>query len=174
MTISGSVLHPAIDFISESGLRQNEIVALLGKDSTSADFSILSGTSSSHNVIELLDPRSDLRVQDRLTGLSGFSEVKVDTTFSATTGDLTPRVTAIRPLIGAVGLTVQSELLDNQANSATITYPLTNHIDLITGWKSTPVTKDVNTTSGSFNFGIRLQNRFSAGTLFPESFLGEQ
>ncbi len=164
--VSGRLSQPILHFSSDSGLSERDIVALLGAGSeTGAGFSILKSKREPRTFRELISPASDLSLSDRLVGLTGFSDVQIQTELSQSTGEFVPSVVASRPITEQVDLKIQSELSGERTSEVGVRYPLTPYLEFATGWSNASVTSDVNNTSGSYEVGVRYKKTFS-GFLF--------
>lgn len=64
---------------------------------------------------------------------------------------------------------LESELRGTQSNEISLQYPLTDAIDLSTGWRNTPTTSNPNGTTGSYFTGVRFRKRFKGTTILPLS-----
>ncbi len=165
LVVSNTLSNPRVSFTSDSGLSENEIVSLFGLGS--GGITVLSRARGDRTFRELIDPRSDVSLQERFVGLTGFSEVQINSGLSETTGEFVPRVSATRPFLGKSNLNLQSELSGEQLSEIGVDYPLTPFLSLSGGWRSRPVTEDVSDTSGSYNFGLRFRRSFSGLNLVP-------
>ena len=164
MSITGSLSEPVVNFSSDSGLTENEVVALFGFGGKGLN---LISVSKDRTFTELLDPRTDISLRERLVGLTGFRDIQIESGLSEDTGEFVPRVRASRPLVGKSELELSSELSGEQVSEAEIQYPLNSNLDVTAGWRSRAVTDDVNASSGSYSFGIKLQDQFLGTGLFP-------
>lgn len=159
---------PEVSFTSDSGLSGNQVVALFGAGSGGEGITLVkSDMEEQFGLFDLLNPASDISFGDRISQIAGFSEVQLAPAFSSTTGEFAPRLSAKKPLLSNLDLELQTELTSEQASSAQLTYPLSPYLSATTGWKNVPVTKDVSSSSGSFNAGIRYQESFPGLTLIP-------
>lgn len=169
LTISGTLTQPEVSFSSDSGLRQEEILAMVGFGASIQPFEILRGGRRTKSFAELVNPTTGASLGDRLSGLTKFSSVQIDTGLSPTTGEFVPRLIAKRPLVRGVDLELKSELSGNQASSVDLDYPLTPYLSIIGGWRTRPVTTDASTSSGSFSVGLHYRSTFPGFRLFsPE------
>ncbi len=173
LNISGTLTEPDIKFSSDSGLPQDKIITLFGLGA-SLDQVVSRRDRRQKSIVELLNPTSDVTLRDRLSGLTGFSEVQVDTSLSPGTGEFVPRVIARRPLVGELDLLISSELSGNQVSTFNVDYALSTYLSFITGWRTSSVTQNVGNSSGTYNLGLRYRRTFPGVRLFPRSFSREQ
>ena len=160
LAIGGTLTKPEVNFTSDSGLRQEEILSMVGFSASIQPLEILRGGEKTRSFAELINPTTGVSLQERLAGLTKFSSVQIDTGLSPTTGEFVPRLIAKRPLFRGVDLELQSELAGNQASSFDLNYPLTPYLSLIGGWRTRPVTTDANTGSGSLSVGLHYRTTF--------------
>lgn len=173
LNISGTVTEPDIKFSSDSGLPQDKIITLFGLGA-SLDQVVSRRDRRQKSIVELLNPTSDVTLRDRLSGLTGFSEVQVDTSLSPGTGEFVPRVIARRPLVGELDLLISSELSGSQVSTFNVDYALSTYLSFITGWRTSSVTQNVGNSSGTYNLGLRYRRTFPGVRLFPRSLSREQ
>ncbi len=173
LLIGGTLVRPEVNFRSDGGLRRDEIQALLGLGANIEAFDFLKGGRRPRTVAELINPVSGVSIADRLEGLTKFSTVQIDTALSPNTGEFVPRLVAKRPLARGLDLDIQSELSGNQVSSMNIEYPLTPYLSLISGWRSSPATRNVNQNSGTFSAGVHYQTSFP-GFEFSVPFLSRE
>lgn len=166
LAINGTLTQPKLNFSSDSGMSENEIVSLLGL-SGAAGIQIIGREGVSAGYAEVFNPNSDLSLRDRIGGITGLSEVQIVPSFSTTTGEFAPKVIGTRPLIGGLELKLESELTSQQASGAEIEFPLTRSIKAQGGWKTTPITGNVRSASGAFNVGVRFEQHFPGTGLLP-------
>ncbi len=174
VAITGTLSNPSVKFSGEGGLTESEIISLLSEGNSFGSLQLLGALRTDRTFRDLISPGSDLSIQDRLSGLTGFSEVKIENGLSERTGEFVPRVVASRPLAYDVGLTIQSELASGEASEFNLTYPLTPYLSLISGWRSTPVTQNVDNGSGSYKMGLRYRTQFSGLLLLAPRYLKEE
>ncbi|MCB0322440.1 MAG: translocation/assembly module TamB domain-containing protein [Bdellovibrionales bacterium] len=159
--VTGRLSDPKVSFSSDGGLAEQEIIALLTGGNTVGGLSIIEQKERDYSFRELISPNSELGIRDRLAGLTGFSEVQVQTDLSRSTGEFVPALVASRPLVQDVDLNVKYELAGEQVSELGAKYPLTPYLDLVSAWKSRPVTTSVNDSSGSYEVGVRYRKSFS-------------
>jgi hypothetical protein len=109
-----------------------------------------------------------------VTGLTGLSSVEVSYGLSSTTGSFVPKVTATRPLGGKITARLKSELAKEQTSSASIEYPLNSEFDLITSWKNAPTVANPQSSTGSFDIGVRYQNTYPGLRILPPNLLKQR
>ncbi|MFN8392019.1 MAG: translocation/assembly module TamB domain-containing protein [Bdellovibrionota bacterium] len=160
LLVGGTLTRPDVTFRSDGGLRREEIQALLGLGTNIEPLDFLKGGKRTRSIAELINPTSNVSIEERLEGLTKFSTVQIDTALSPTTGEFVPRLIAKRPLAKGLDLDIQSELAGNQISSMNVEYPLTPYLSLISGWRSSPATENVNKGSGTFSAGIHYRTTF--------------
>jgi len=170
IAVTGTITRPEVSFSSDSGLRREEIQAMLGIGANIEALDFLRGGRKTKTFAELLNPRSDVSIEERLSGLTKFETVQIDTSLSPTTGEFVPKLVARRPFARRTDLEIQSELTSRQASSADIEYELTPYLSLIAGWRSAPLTQDTERSSGSFGAGIHYRSTFPGFQLFSPRF----
>jgi len=174
VAVSGRLSEPNVTFSSDSGLTEREILVMLGGlggDSSFGSIDLASASREDRDLGELLSMNSDLTIQQRLSGLTGITEVKIVPTLSAETGQFSPKVVATRPLIRDLELNFSSELAERDNNTARIDYELLPHLNLSSGWKSRPLSSEA--TSGSFDIGFIYGNTFPGVSIFPPAIVGD-
>ena len=129
-------------------------------------FTLLKSNKKETSIVEILNPLSGVSLTDRLSGITGFSEVKVETSVSSNTGDFAPKVIATKPLVGEMDLSLESEISGKQISSVNVEYPITNKLSVSSGWKSSPSTTDVDSGSGTFGFGFNFKSTFPGLSIF--------
>jgi hypothetical protein len=167
MFIRGTLSEPEVSFASDGGLSQNQVVQLLGAGANLDALSFSAGGSSSENLFDLINPASDITLDNRLKGLAGFSDISIAPSVSAATGELVPKVMAVRPLMRQVDLQLQTQLSRDPESEATIKYPLTPYLRLIAGWQNRALTEDVDTTSGAWLAGVGFKKSFPGTSILP-------
>ena len=168
INISGTLTNPDIKFSSDSGLPQEKIITLFGLGAT-LDQVVTRRDRRQRSIVELLNPTTEVALRDRLSGLTGFSEVQVDTALSPGTGEFVPRVIARRPLVGEFDLLISSELSGNQVSTFNVDYALSTYLSFITGWRTSSVTQNVGNSSGTYNLGLRYRRTFPGVGFLPRS-----
>jgi len=164
INIEGTVTSPDVTFFSDSGLSDEELVALLGFQGNSLTLAEESGKELS--LVEIINPSSDITLAERLTGLTGFSRLGIDSTFSDTTGELVPLVTAERKFSDLSSLYLESELRGEFNSAIFADYPLGDSVDVLAGWRSKAVTDDVDDSSGTFGVDIIYERELPGFRLF--------
>lgn len=172
LTVQGPLSTAEVRFTSDGDLSQEEIVALFGLGADLEDLNWLTDKRQ-RSLVELLNPTSDLSFEDRVRGLTGFSDVKVESALSPETGEFVPRLVAKRPLVGNFGLTIESELSGQQVSTFEIDYLLTQYLTFFTGWRTTPPIRSTTQGSGSYNVGIRYRKTFPGLTIIPRNLTEE-
>ena len=165
LSIGGTLTDPHVRFLSEAGLSQNEILSSLGVSAPVGNVGLFGGKAQDRTVRELISPGSDLSLKDRLSGLTGFKDVQVESGLSRTTGEFVPKVEATRRLTSKVDLTIVSELTSQQASEFEVGYPLTPFLTLVNIWRSTPASQDVTSKTGTYGVGVKYRKTFP-GLLF--------
>lgn len=171
VSIVGNVANPQVRLSSDTGLREQQIVSLLGIGANLGKVSFLGfKPGSGKSVAELLSPVSGVSATERVTGLTEFSDVSIDSYTSPITGEVTPRINARRPIIGGLDLRLSSELSAEQYGTAQLEYPLTDTLDLTGGWATRSTSREIKSSSGAFNAGVRYRKMFPGLTLVPQWF----
>lgn len=174
MFLSGSLTKPKIDFASESGLRQEEIIGLLGLRTNLQTVRLLGKDKEQRSFADLINPVSGATLQDRISGITGFSEVQVDTAISGATGEVVPRLVAKRPLVGRLSLDAVSELSGQQLSILNLSYPLTTFVNAIAGFRTIPPNGAQANGSGSLYIGLRHRSTFPGTTFIPRDLTTSQ
>lgn len=170
LAVAGTLANPVVLFSSDSGLSQNEIASLLGVGAELHNLGFINvGARTNQSLGKLLNPISDMSLKDRLSGIAGFSEVRLDASASSTTGEVVPKIIAKRPLFNGLELSLQSELNKRQGSEINIGYPLSLSLEAIGGWKNTTVTNP-DITSGALDFSLRYHFTFPGLQLLPPKF----
>lgn len=171
MLLSGSLLEPRVDFNSDSGLRREEIQALLGVTTSFEALELLRKGKEARSLSELVNPASGLGIRDRLAGLTGFTSVQLETALSPISGEFVPRLVGKRPVIGSVEAELATQLGAEQASEVRIKYPLRPHLDFLAGWYTPAVTRPGASASGSIYGGIGYHRAFPGAYILPSGFL---
>lgn len=168
LIVRGPLSAADVRFHSDSNLSQEQIVALFGLGAEFDDLNWITDARQ-RSLAELLNPTSNLSIEQRLRGLTGFSDIKVDSALSPETGEFVPRLVAKRPVVGDVGLTLESELAGNQVSTASVDYLLTQYLTVFSGWRSTAANRTASTGSGSgsYEVGVRYHRTFPGLKLIP-------
>lgn len=166
ISISGTLSNPHVQFSSEGGLNEREIASLV--TAGAGGISLVRVSDEKYQFIDLFNPRSDLSLQERVVGITGFENIEIDTTLSTATGEVTPVVRGTRPLPSQFNLNVESELAGEQVNDLSLDYPLTNDLDVILGWRSRSITDEANSRSGQYRFGFGYRRPFRGQGMLPE------
>ncbi len=170
MVIAGTVANPEVTFSSDRGIPQDEIASLLGVGTRLSELSLIKGSGTQRSIAELLNPISGISLRDRLSGLTSFSDISIDSAVSSSTGEVVPKVSVRRAVARDLWLTLQTEFNVQQDSAIVFEYPLTPYWSLLSGWKTPPVTTDVDSTTGSFNAGIHFRKTFPGFKMyFPQT-----
>ncbi len=164
INITGTVTEPDVNFASDSGLSEEELVALIGVDSNS--LTLIKRANREISLIDILNPNSGVGLGERLAGITGFSRVGIDSAFSDTTGELVPLVTAERKFSDKSNLYLESELLGEFNSKIFAEYPLDDRYSVSAGWRSKAVTEDFDDSSGSFGVDVIYKRRIPVFRLF--------
>ena len=168
MFLSGTLTKPKVEFASEGGLRQEEIIALLGLRTNLQTVRLLGKEKEQRSLVDLINPVSGATLEDRISGITGFSEVQVDTAISGATGEVVPRLVAKRPLAGRLSLDAISELSGQQLSILNLSYPLNMFLNVIAGFRTIPPSGSQANGSGSFYLGVRHRSTFPGTSFFPK------
>ncbi|MBL7663408.1 translocation/assembly module TamB domain-containing protein [bacterium] len=168
LIISGPVERPSVKINSSSNLSERELLSMMSLGGRIEELSLLKSTaksprSSDH---EIISADTELSFRDRLSAITGFSEVQIETGTSTITGEFVPVLRAARPFIGDTEIVVRSELDAERATIGTIEYPLNPALSAVAGWKTHSVT-DPSNNSGSASIGLTFQKRFQGTSIFP-------
>lgn len=159
LTINGTLKNPKIVFSSDTGLREEDIVKLLASGG-SGQFTIIKKDEPAPSVWDFFDPTSGASLKDRLYGLAGFSEVKVDPKILLGEGTVAPELIVTKPLFSELEVKLQSSLFQSQVSQAQVTYSLTPYLDLIAKWISNSYINQANQSSGALEVGIYYKKPF--------------
>lgn len=168
LSLYGTLSSPQVNLASASNLSEREILSILAFGSRAENvFFLPKGQKASEvSYLDLLNPRSELSLTERFSGLIGFSELQVDTVSSRTETGYVPVISARRPIIDGTDITLSSELGQQQTSSANINHPLSGKLRLYSGWESrSRVNPQTNT--GALEFGLRYQSSFPGSSLLP-------
>lgn len=165
LLIQGTLSNPQVTFSSDRGLSSSEIVGLLGLGSNISKKGWNKGADRS--IAELLNPISGISLSDRVAGLTGLRNIRIETGISPETGEVEPQVHASKPLFDKLVLDLQSNLT-GRTSAADVDYRLTPFLSLITGWKSYSAT-ELDSNTGGFSLGLRYRDTFPGLRLFPRS-----
>ncbi len=174
MNITGTLRKPLVAFSSDTGLNENQIIGLLGRAGGATGFTVIKGGGERRNLFQLLNPVSRVPIRERLSGLTGFSEVQIEPAFSSSTGEFTPRVTAKRPLPADLELKLSSELTGEQSSEARVEYPLTFQTGVFAGWKTGSATNSAEGNTGSIGVGVRYSTTFPGVSVFPQKMRSDE
>ncbi len=168
VAISGSITKPKVQFRSNSGLPERDLVYLLAFGGRFQEITALGSSRGAGDLTigELMSPRSDLSFRERLAGITGFSELNIQAQSSKNPGEFVPSVSATRPLTDQTDVILSTELSSRQTSSAAIEYSLTRQLSLIGDWRTPPET-DPDTSTGSFGAGLRYKKSYPGLRLFP-------
>ncbi len=169
LEITGGLPSPEVRLRSETGRSDRELLGLLG-----LGFDRLKVVQRSDERIavgELLNPFSGVGLADRLTGITGVSNVEIESGYSADTGEFAPQLRLERPLPYDFSLVGKSELSQFNRSSLNLEYPLTEQTKVFLGWQNAPTTRNPNTSSGSTGAGLHYRERFGGTSLFPGELL---
>lgn len=164
INITGTVTEPDVNFASDSGLSEEELVALIGVDSNS--LTLIKRADREISLVDIINPNSGVGLGERLAGITGFSRVGIDSAFSDTTGELVPLVTAERKFSDKSNLYLESELLGEFNSRIFAEYPLDDRYSVSAGWRSKAVTEDFDDSSGSFGVDVIYKRRVPVFKLF--------
>ena len=164
LMIGNTLSQPEVRFSSDSGLSEDEIVTLVGLGSGGLSLYIL---NKKRTFRELIDPRTDLSIRERIVGLAGFSDVQIESGVSETTGEPLAKLKAHRDFVGKSKLQLGTELAQDPTSTIGVEYPLTPYLHAFSRWSSRPVTEDSTDTSGAYGVGLRFRKSFSGLSLFP-------
>ncbi len=165
MFIGGTLSKPEVGFSSDAGLDQNQIVQVLSKGVSTISSS--AGRSYKDSVFNMLSVSSNTSLEERLQGLAGFSELSIAPSVSASTGEITPKVIAVRPLLNNIDLQLKTELSHEPESEAIIKYHFTPYLQLITGWKNKSITESVDSSTGAWLLGVGFKKSFPGTNLLP-------
>lgn len=170
INIEGELPDPKISITSETGRNQRELLSLLG-----ISFERFAETRSSNqlSLSDILNPFSGVGFFDRVTGLTGVTDVDIDSGYSADTGEFAPKVRATRPLPYDMSLVAEAELTQFSRTNIRAEYSLTEHSSIFAGWRNAPSTKDPENLTGSFGVGVNYRERFEGTSLYPKELILE-
>lgn len=164
LLLRGNLSNPHIALSSSSGLTSREIIALLGIGGGNESLTILRGDGQRRSVYELLDPNSSVSTENRLSGITGFTEVTVDRSTSTPGGKLQPRIIARRPFIGESELVVDSSLSNSKENKARAEYPIGSNFGIIAEWQQKSA-RNPSANKGNFGAGFEYRKDCSSTSL---------
>ncbi len=169
LSITGTLSKPQLRFTSNSGLPEKDLVYLLTFGGRAQEVTLLGLRKGAKSLSyqEILDPSTDLDFEERVSGLTGFSEVNISAGSSLETGEYVPTITATRPITDKTDFSLRAELAGEQYHEAQLNYSLTPHLNFKTEWRTPSAT---NPASGTGNAGVGLEYKrsFPGLTLFPK------
>jgi len=74
---------------------------------------------------------------------------------------------ATKPISEKLDLLIEPQLTSEDISTIKLEYPLDKSMSLFTGWQSAPLTKDVDTSDGTFGVGLRYRKTFPGLNLLP-------
>ena len=163
IVVNGTLQDPKVDFVSDSGLSREAVLRAIGQGgSGGADITLLGKGRKAQNrsVGELLNPKSDLDLGERIAGLTGVSEVDVRTGISPATGAVVPRVVVTRPLGSRLVVNAESEVAGPRGSSLEVGYQLTPYLSILSGWSNRNSDDESNASRGSLGVGFRYRKTF--------------
>lgn len=167
MSITGRVSKPLVSLRSDSGLSDSQLASLIGQGGGIGTISLLKHSESQRSVVDLVNPRSDVSLAERLTGLTGFTDVQVGSTTLPRTGQAVTTLTAKRQLFREAEVQAFTELSETQLGEIIATYPLSPTLNFFGGWRTLPLTQDQNTNTGTFTGGVQYRNTYPGTSLIP-------
>lgn len=169
LSISGTLKNPDVKLRSESGLKQEDIQALLGFGTSLDTLKNSEKLGKRYGFTELINPVSGVSFADRFSSLTNLSSIQFGTALSPLTGEFIPMVSAKKPLVDKFELNLQSELSKQQAGAVTLDYVLDSNLKFFTGLETLPEGRVKSQSSGGFALGVNYQSSFSGyGILPPE------
>lgn len=174
LTIGGTARNPQVSMATDSGMSEREIVGLLNIGGSSDNFSLLSWDEGrdDYTYVELLNPRSDIKLSDRLKGLLGFSRLEIESRRRVEKGDVVARVSGSREVTPDVSLTLYSDVGDSNEQGAKLDYELTPYVSTFGEWRSVPETATESST-GSVGGGIIFRKSFPGTGLIPKQLMDD-
>ena len=168
MILNGNISSPSVNFFSESGLNNSDVIAMLNTVESAGGFSILKFNKKvKRSVYDLLNPKSDLTLEERISGITGVTEVQIDPAFSTTGTNLSPKIRAKRPLGDNFDLQLESSIAGKRESAVTLKYPLSDKLDISAGWRSVSP-RETESSSGSFDLGFEFSKQLP-GIFFPRN-----
>lgn len=169
LSLGGSLKNTKVSLTSDGDGTAKDLARQLGVGAGGNQVRLVDDKLSNVGFRELLSPSSDLTILERVTGLAGFDDVRVETGVSVRTGEFVPQVYAGRPLPLDFRITLSSELSGDKASGAKLEYRLDDSFSVFTSWRSQAVTSASQTGSGNIGGGFQYKRTFKGLRLFPDS-----
>ena len=171
VAITGTLTKPNVKFSSDTGLSQNQIASLLGQGTGSNQLTLLKVKQPARTRLgKLLNPASPLSLEERISGITGFSEIKIDPALDPSGSQLSPRLIATRPLIGPTSISYSTQLTGRQVSTVEAEYQLTPYLRMFVDWSTASARTEGDRNTGAASFGINFRKSFSGVNIFPPLF----
>ena len=165
LLLRGNMQSPRVNLTSSSGLSPREILGLLGIGGGNERLTVVREGTSKRSVQELLNPLSGATIEERVAGITGFSEVTLDRSPATAGGKPQPRVIARRPFLGKSEVVVDSSLVDSRENRARTEYPIRPNLSIVAEWRQKSL-RDPNAGKSSIGAGFEYERSCSSSSLF--------
>ncbi len=169
LSLGGSVKNSKLSLTSEGESSSKDLAKQLGVGAAGNQLKLVDEKVANFGFRDLLSPSSDLTLLERVSGLTGFDDVRVETGVAVRTGEFVPQVFASRPLIQDFRATISNELSGDKASGAKIEYRLDDSFSLLTSWRSQAVTEASRIGSGNIGAGFQYRRTFKGFSFLPDS-----
>ncbi|MCB0344608.1 MAG: translocation/assembly module TamB domain-containing protein [Bdellovibrionales bacterium] len=175
LTLGGTARNPDVGMSTDSGMSEREIVGLLNIGGSTGSLSLLSWEQGrdDYTYAELLSPKTDISLRNRLKSLLGFSRFEIETRRRVETNELIPRVAGSREVTPDLSFTLYSDLGgSSNEQGAKLDYELTPYVGAFAEWRSEPYTKD-ESSAGVPGAGLIFRRNFPGTGILPRQLVEE-
>jgi outer membrane protein insertion porin family len=161
MVVGGTLFDPRIDFVSNTGLSNNQLASLIGFD---AELNT-SRNRNEQNSIWLRnaeDNKKDSLFGSRLTDLIGLSSVSFGYGPSVVTGELVTKVSTGRQITDNLSVDLSNEFIEQDYVNLTFNYWLNSDWSIKAGWQNYYVTKEIDDRATALFTGILFKSNYPA------------
>lgn len=169
LSIGGNIKNTKLSLTSEGQATSRDLAKQLGVGGGGNQVKLVDDKLANVGFRELLSPSSDLTILERVSGLTGFDDVRVETGVSVRTGEFIPQVFASRPLPADFRGTLSSELSGDKASGGKLEYRLDDSYSVFSSWRSQAVTASSQTGGGNIGFGFQYRRTFKGISLFANT-----
>ncbi len=169
LSVGGNLRNTKLSLTSEGQATSRDLAKQLGVGGGGNQLKLVDDKLSNVGFRELLSPSSDLSILERVSGLTGFDDVRVETGVSVRTGEFIPQVFASRPLPADFRGTIFSELSGDKASGGKLEYRLDDSYSLFSSWRSQAVTAASQTGGGNLGVGFQYRRTFKGISFLPNS-----
>ncbi len=160
MIIGGTILNPKINFISNTGLTENQLASLIGFDAELN--SARSGMEQNSRWLKNNSGQINTLFGDRLNDLLGITDISFGYGPSVVTGEPVSKVTSGRKLTEELSIDISNEFADDDYLNISLNYWLNSMWSLKAGWQNYYVTKEMDQGASSYFTGVLFKTAFPA------------